>query len=385
MLIENGNIFTGKEFTDSLSIRLMNGIVAETGEGLKPEPGEKRIDLEGDFLLPGFVDVHIHAFRGSDTMRGETDIRRMSRELAQTGTGAFCPTTMSASPEDTEKVLADIRRVTEQPERNGSRVLGAHMEAPFLSEGKAGAQMKDFFCDPDWDMLMRMAGDPSLVRLITMAPERNGSEDFIRKASEAGIHVSIGHTQAGSELVHEAGDWGADHITHTFNAQTPLHHREPGVPGAAMTDDRFFCEMICDGKHLHEDIIRLIIRCKGAGKAVAITDAMEAAGMPDGVYSLGGQPVFVKDGSARLENGTLAGSVLTMHEALYNLIHIYGADPEDACAMCTSTPAQSIGESVAGHMVPGSPAILTRWSGNWVMKSVITDTAEICQAGNGMI
>ena len=300
MLIENGTVFTGTEFENGLSIRLMNGIVQEVGESLRAEAGEKVIDLEGDYLLPGFVDVHIHAFRGSDTMRGETDIRRMSRELAGTGTGAFCPTTMSASMEDTAKVIDGIRRTIEQPERNGARVLGAHMEAPFLSEGKAGAQRKEFFRNPSWEDLLNMAEDPSLVRLITMAPEKDGSEEFVRKASAAGIHVSIGHTQADAEKVHEAGDWGADHITHTFNAQTPLHHREPGVPGASMTDDRFFCEMICDGKHLHDDIVRLIILCKGADRAVAITDAMEAAGMPDGEYSLGGQPVFVKEGAARL-------------------------------------------------------------------------------------
>ncbi len=380
MLIENGTVFTGTEFENGLSIRLMNGIVQEVGEGLKAEAGEKVIDLEGDYLLPGFVDVHIHAFRGSDTMRGETDIRRMSRELAGTGTGAFCPTTMSASMEDTAKVMDGIRRTIEQPERNGARVLGAHMEAPFLSEGKAGAQRKEFFRNPSWEDLLNMAEDPSLVRLITMAPEKDGSEEFIRKASAAGIHVSIGHTQADAEKVHEAGDWGADHITHTFNAQTPLHHREPGVPGASTTDDRLFCEMTCDGKHLHDDIVRLIILCKGADMAVAITDAMEAAGMPDGEYSLGGQPVFVKEGAARLADGTLAGSVLTMNEALHNLIHRYGADPLSACKMCTSTPARSIGESVAGHMVPGSPAILTRWSRKWEMISVITDTAESCQA-----
>ena len=380
MLIENGIVFTGKDFEEGLSIRLMNGIVQEVGEGLRAEAGEKVIDLEGDYLLPGFVDVHIHAFRGSDTMRGETDIRRMSRELAGTGTGAFCPTTMSASIEDTAKAIADARKVTEQPERNGARVLGVHMEAPFLSEKHAGAQKQEYFCDPDWEKLLNMAEDPSLVRLITMAPERKGSEEFIRRASASGIHVSIGHTHANAEQVHLAAEWGADHITHTFNAQTPLHHREPGVPGASLTDDRFYCEMICDGKHLHDDIVRLIIVCKGADKAVAITDAMEAAGMPDGEYSLGGQPVFVKDGAARLENGTLAGSVLTMNEALHNLIHRYGVDPVSACKMCTSTPAQSIGESVAGHMVPGSPAILTRWSGKWERKSVITDSAESCQA-----
>ena len=134
--------------------------------------------------------------------------------------------------------------------------------------------------------------------------------------------------------------------------------------------------MICDGKHLHDDIIRLLIRCKGSGKAVAITDAREAAGMPDGEYSLGGQKVIVKEGAARLENGTLAGSVLTMPQALYNLIHRYGAETAAACAMCTSTPADSIGEKLAGRIVPGAPAVFTRWSRDWHMTGVLAEDAE---------
>lgn len=377
MLIINGTVFNGKTFEKGTAVRIRNGVIAETGKDLAAEAGEEQVDLQGDYLLPGFVDVHIHAYLGSDTMRGEADIRKMSRDLGKAGTAAFCPTTMSASAEDTKRVMADIRKVMAEQE-NGAKVLGAHMEAPFLSEGRAGAQMKEYFRDPDWDALTDMAGDPTAVKLITMAPERNGSEDFIRKASAAGIHVSVGHTDADAAKVHEAASWGADHVTHTFNAQTPIHHREPGVPGAAMTDDRYYCEMICDGKHLHDDIVKLMIRCKGPERAVAITDAMEAAGMPDGEYSLGGQKVIVKDGAARLENGTLAGSVLTMPRALHNLIHRYGADPAAACAMCTATPAESIGEYAAGHMVPGSPGILTCWSGDWEMKYVITEAGKSC-------
>ena len=279
---------------------------------------------------------------------------------------------MSASEADTRLAVAGIRRVMARPEPRGARVLGAHMEAPFLSESKAGAQRKEFFADPDWDALLRMTeGHPEAVRLITLAPERPGSEAFIRRAAEAGIHVSLGHTAADAETVLRAADWGADHVTHTFNAQTPLHHRQPGVPGAALTDERLYCEMICDGVHLHRDIVRLIARCKGPGKAVAITDAMEAAGMPDGEYALGGQKVFVKAGEARLANGTLAGSVLTMPAALHNLIHRFGLPVEAACAMCTATPAASIGDPLAGRMLPGSPGILTRWSPEWEMVSVV--------------
>ena len=380
MLIENAVAFDGHRFMSGKAVRIRNGAVAEIGESLTAAPGEIRKDLEGDYLVPGFVDVHIHGFRGSDTMRGEDDIRRMSRELARIGVGAFCPTTMSAPEEETACVLKDIRRVMDSPEPEGARVLGAHMEAPFLNPDRKGAQSSCYFTDPDWERFRAAGGDAATVRLITLAPERNGSEAFVRQAVKAGIRISAGHTDADAELLHRAGEWGADHVTHLFNAQSPLHHRHPGVPGAALADGRFYCEMICDGMHLHRDVVRMILLCKGARRTVAITDAMEAAGMPDGEYALGGLRVFVKDGAARLEDGTLAGSVLTMPEACSRLIHEYGEDPAAACAMCTSTPAESVGAADAGRLVPGSPGILTRWSPSWRMKSVLTEAGESCQA-----
>ena len=372
MLIVNAVVFDGREFQKGLHLRLEGGVIAETGEFLSPGAGEEVLDLGGDFLVPGFVDVHIHAFRGHDTMDGEEAVRAMSRDLAELGVAAFCPTTMSASPEETKNALRGIRQIMDRPEENGARILGAHMEAPFLREERAGAQRKEFFRDPSWeDFLWMTDGHPEIVSLITLAPERAGSEDFIRKAAAAGIHVSIGHTSADAETVHAAADWGADHVTHTFNAQTPVHHRKPGVPGAAMTDDRLYCEMICDGVHLHRDIVRLIARCKGPALAVAITDAMEAAGMPDGEYALGGQKVTVQAGQARLADGTLAGSVLTMPKALENLIHTFGIAPEAACAMCTAAPAASVHETAAGRIIPGAPGILTRWTREWKHAGVI--------------
>ena len=371
MLFVNGTVFDGETFRKDLAVRAENGTVTETAEVIPWGKREQIVDLQGDYLLPGFVDVHIHAFRGRDVMEGEEAVREMSRNLAEAGVAAFCPTTMSASPEDTRKAVRGIRAVMERPEPDGARVLGAHMEAPFLQEARAGAQRKEFFCDPSWEAFEQMTdGHPEAVKLITLAPERAGSEAFIRRAAKAGIHASVGHTSADAATVHRAADWGADHVTHTFNAQTPLHHREPGVPGAAMTDDRLFCEMICDGVHLHGDIIRLLARCKGPRLAVAITDALEAAGMPEGEYALGGQKVYVKNGEARLADGTLAGSVLTMERVLSNLIHRFGQAPEDACMMCTSTPARSVGEERAGRIVPGAPGLLTRWSPEWKMKAV---------------
>ena len=355
-----------------VNVRLADGCVCAVGAALTPAAGEAVLDLAGDYLLPGFVDVHTHGYMGRDTMQGEAAVRAMSRGLYEAGVAAFLPTTMSADAEETRRAVAGIRAVMNAPEARGARVLGAHMEAPFLNAAKAGAQRPECLCSPDWEAFLDMTGgDVSAVRLLTLAPELPGAEAFIPRAVSAGIAVSLGHSAATAEQAHHAAGLGASHVTHTFNAQPPLHHREPGLTGAALTDDRLFAECIADGVHLHADVVRLLCRAKGAERAVAITDAMEAAGMPDGAYALGGQSVTVKDGQARLQNGTLAGSVLTMKQALWNLIHRFGIAPADAVRMCTATPAESVGEGVCGHMVTGSPAPLTRWSRDWQFVSII--------------
>lgn len=371
MLILNANAYVNGAFQPGTDVRIQDGLVTEVGR-LLPRKGEETLHARNRYLLPGFVDVHIHAFRGRDTMEGEAAVRHMSRELHSIGVAAFLPTTMSASEEATREAICGIRAVMMKPEPQGSRVLGAHMEAPFLAEDKCGAQLKQFFLNPDMNAFLRMTSDhPEAVKLITMAPEKEGAEAFIRAARAMGVTVSIGHTCATCAQTHQAADWGATHVTHTFNAQPALHHREPGVVGAALTDDRLYAEMICDGIHLHPDIIRLIVRSKGEEKAVMVTDAMEAAGMPEGQYALGGQEVFVKQGAARLASGVLAGSILTMPVALHNMIHRFGIAPEQAVRMCTLTPAESIGEQRAGRILPGSPAPLTLWNEGWEMLHVL--------------
>lgn len=371
MLIRNATAFVDGRFCTDMEVRVHNGRVHEVGQGLSNGLYEDAIDLGGDFLLPGFVEVHLHAYRGHDTMQGESAVRAMSRELFRAGVAAFLPTTMSASVQATCAAVEGIRRVMEQPEHHGARVLGAHLEAPFMAPERCGAQVKEHFCHPDMATLMALCGgDVTAVRVMTMAPELPGGESFIRAAAQQGVRISIGHTNATAEETHRAADWGATRVTHTFNAQTALHHRSPGVPGAALADDRLYAEMICDGIHLHPDVVRLIARAKGPAKAVAVTDAMEAAGMPEGRYALGGQSVYVKDGAARLADGTLAGSVLTMRRALENLLR-WGIAPEDAVLMCTATPADSIGEKLAGRIIAGAPAPLTRWSKDWTWKGIL--------------
>lgn len=374
MLIINAVIPADGGFTPNMRIRVEGGCIAAIGADLSSLADEAILDLAGDYLLPGFVDVHIHAYMGHDTMEGEAAVRAMSRKLYEAGVAAFLPTTMSAPPEETRQAVAGIRAVMNRPEPRGARVLGAHMEAPFLNPLKCGAQRAECLCPPDWAAFLAMAnGDASAVRMMTLAPELSGADEFIRQAAGSGVVVSLGHSAATAEQAHHAADLGASHVTHTFNAQPPLHHREPGLTGAALVDDRLYAEFIADGVHLHRDVVKLLCRAKGPNRAVAITDAMEAAGMPEGEYSLGGQPVTVKDGQARLQDGTLAGSVLTMGQALHNLIHRFGIAPIDAVRMCTSTPAESIGETVCGHIAAGSPVPLTRWDKDWNFIAIVEE------------
>lgn len=374
MLVTNATAYLDGRFVYPCCVRLEGGVVAEVGEKLAPHPGETVTDLGGDYLLPGFVDVHIHGYKAHDTMEGEASLRCMSRDLYRQGVAAFLPTTMSASPKETLAAVTGARALMASPESQGAKVLGVHMEAPFLNREKAGAQRKKHFAAPTLERTLEMTGGTlDGIRMMTLAPELEGVEELIRALVQAGVTVSLGHTAATAEQTHQAADWGATHVTHTFNAQTPLNHRQPGVPGAALTDDRFYCEVIADGVHLHPDTVRLLVRAKGADQAVAITDAMEAAGMPEGRYALGGWRVEVKDGQARLMNGTLAGSVLTLRRALENLIHRFGIEPETAVRMCTQTPAQSIGEPLAGRIVPGAPQPLTRWRRDWTMVGIVED------------
>lgn len=352
-------------------IRIGDGAILEMKDSLVPFENEEICDFEGDYLTPGFVDVHIHAFMGMDTMAGEMAVHHMSRELKKVGVAAFCPTTMSASVSDTLKALQGIQAVMLDPEADGAAVLGAHMEAPFLQADRCGAQLKEFFLPPTIENYDRLTGQyGACVRLLTMAPDLEGAMAFIRAAKEKGVTLSLGHTSADAATVHLAAEAGASHVTHTFNAQTPLNHREPGVPGAALSDERLYAEVIADKIHLHPDILKIACLCKGKDKLVLVSDAMEAAGMPDGTYQLGGQQVFVKDGAARLQSGVLAGSTLLMHRAVSNMASL-GIDFADAVTMATLTPARSIGEEAFGQIKIGAKLPLNRFDKQYKHKQVI--------------
>lgn len=371
MLLVNANAFYDGHFHPDTRIRLTGETVSAVGPDLSPASCEAILDVEGQYILPGFVDVHIHGSRGHDVMRGRSDVLEMARDLAGWGVSAFLPTTMTASPEATVLALEGISEAMRSHVPGTACVAGAHMEGPFLASERCGAQDPSLLRSPSVQAFMEYAASyTDTVRMVTLAPELPGSASLIRLLAEKGITVSAGHSSATAEMLHTAAGLGLSHATHLFNAQPALHHRAPGLAGAALTDCRVICEMICDGIHLHPDTVRLICSAKGPSGAVAVTDAMEAAGMPDGVYALGGQTVTVRNGSARLADGTLAGSVLRMKDAFRNLLS-WGIPPEQAIPMCTSSPADSVGLRDFGRIRAGAKGCLTRWNSDWNMCQVI--------------
>ncbi|MBR1409260.1 MAG: N-acetylglucosamine-6-phosphate deacetylase [Clostridia bacterium] len=363
MRLINGILFVDGQFIRA-PLRTESGRIASVGEA-EQLPGETVYDCKGHYVLPGFVDIHIHAYGGADCMRGEEDVRRMSRGLLSTGTAAFMPTTMSAGIQETNAALRGIQAVCDAQEAGGAAVLGAHMEAPFLNVSYKGAQRGECLLTPSPEAYEEMTAGTRCVRMMTLAPELPGAIGLIRMLKENGVVTCAAHSGATAEEVHVAADAGLTQITHLFNAQTPLHHRKPGVPGAGLADERLLVQMIADGIHLHPDVLRIAALCKGSRGVALISDSMEAAGLPEGEYDLGGQRVIVKDGAARLESGVLAGSTLVMHRALSNMIRLAHVKPEEAIPMATSTPADSVGATAYGRIKTGAAGIFALMDPEW--------------------
>ena len=369
MLVKNGTAFIGGHFARA-DVRVENGKIAQIGD-LQPREGEEVRSAAGLYVLPGFVDIHIHAYAGADCMRGENDVRRMSEGLLQTGVAAFMPTTMSAPMGATNRALLGIQQVKDHPCEKGAAVLGAHMEAPFLCEQYKGAQLGECLMNPTVEAYETMTRGTDCVKMLTLAPELPGALDMVAYLKEKGVVTCAAHSNATAEDVHAAADRGLTQITHLFNAQSPLHHRKPGVPGAGLADDRIIVQVIADGLHLHPDVLRIAALCKGAKGMALISDSMEAAGMPDGQYDLGGQAVFVKNGEARLADGVIAGSTLVLHRAIRNMITLAKMPPETVIPMATSTPADSVGAKGYGRIEPGACGVLTLMDADWKLAGVI--------------
>jgi len=315
------------------------------------------IEGNGQLLIPGMIDVHIHGAEGFDMMDGTIQsVEAVSRACARTGCTSFLATSVSSTLTDLLKMIANVKEV--QGSEPGARLIGLHIEGPYLNVKRKGMQNERYLRHPDLDeMKSILETSGSLLRMVTLAPELPGGLEMIRFLKENGIIAAIAHSDATYEEAKLAFQSGASHVTHCFNGMRPVHHRDPGVVIAAFEESSVSVQAIVDDVHLHPAIVRLIYREKGPDKMVLITDALQAMGMGDGTYLFGGHQVNVSQGVATLSDGTLASSTVTMNEALEKAV-MSGIPLKDAVMMATQTPADILGLSHKGRIEPGADADL---------------------------
>ena len=328
---------------------------------------EEMVLPSGCIVLPGFVDQHVHGAGGADAMDGTVEaIETISKTLAKEGTTSFLATPMTQSEENIEKAMPAVKAFREKAS-DGARAVGVQLEGPFIALKYKGAQPAQYVVSPDKAIFEKYnTASGNAIKLVTLAPEVDGAEEFISYLNERGIVASIGHTGAGVETVQKAVECGASNVTHTYNAQSALHHREIGVVGSAMLFDELNCEMIADTIHVSVPAMKLLVKNKPKDKVTLITDAMRAKGIPDGVSELGGQTVYVKNGEARLADGTLAGSVLKMNRALENVVEKVGVSFTQAVDFATINPAKNLGlDKEIGSIKVGKRADFTVLNKNY--------------------
>ena len=327
------------------------------------------VDVSDSYVVPGFIDVHVHGLEGFDTLDGGNAIAQMASRLPAYGVTAFCPTTVACPPDDLRVFLRQVRDARVTPVASRARVLPAHLESNFISPDFRGAQPATCLRVPGAvpedgaysgrDILDAIAASRPDVGIVTLAPELPGGLDLVASLVAAGHRVSLGHSGADFDTAVAAIEAGARHATHLFNRMTPIAHRAPGLAGAVLAREDVAAELICDGYHVHPAMCRLAMAAKGAHGVMAITDGTGASGLPVGsVARLGGQRIESRGDAAFLETGTLAGSTLTMDRAFRNIVSRFGGSIVEAATMCSTTPARELGLTGFGVIAIGAMADL---------------------------
>ena len=362
IIIINGTIITPFHLVSGKAIIVEKGRIKEivNKEELSTATLTEAEVIEGKdkFIVPGYIDMHVHGGGGSDVMDGDYEaINQIAIAHSHFGTTSFLPTTMTMSK---DKIIRSLRSICEAVKKGteGAEILGIHMEGPYINPEKKGAQKEEEIKKISIEEFLEFnQASGNLIRLVTIAPEMPGAIGLIKYLYKQGIIASVGHTNATYVQVQAGIQAGLSHVTHAFNAMRELHHREPGVVGAALTSPELTVEVIADGIHIHPIVLKILTKIKEGEKIVLITDAMRAAGIKEGTYDLGGQEVIVAKGQARLKDGTLAGSVLTMDKAVKNMVNKVGIQLPKAIQMASFNPARSIGiDDKKGSLEPGKDA-----------------------------
>jgi N-acetylglucosamine-6-phosphate deacetylase len=347
LMLFNASVLTQEGMIEKGFILIKDGKIAETGPlSSLPQHQAEVIDLpEDSIIVPGFIDVHIHGAGGADTMDATTEaLTTMASILPEEGTTSFLATTITQDQKAIRKALENAAEYIEHHNQPGkAEVLGLHLEGPFINESRKGAQPAQHIITPDIEQFMRMQeASGNNIRLVTLAPEKENGNKLIAYLAENGVIASVGHSDATYGQMAEAVKAGASHVTHLFNGMRGMHHRDPGVAGAALLFDELKIEMITDGIHVVPEMVDLSIRAKGTDGVILITDSMRAKCLKSGTYDLGGQEVSVADGKALLADGTLAGSILKMKDALKNMIEFTGISLEEAVKLASENPARQL-------------------------------------------
>jgi len=322
-----------------------DGIITKISESAISVPGASAVDCADRMLVPGLIDIHTHGRAGFDfsTVQTSRELATLMQSYAEAGTTTVVPTLASAPLGEWERSVSLIEEYM-QSGIAGARIAGIHLEGRYLSPNRRGAHAKELLSLPSsTEIISIMEAHPGIHFHVSLAPELEGAENMIRTAINAGATVGVAHTDCTYERAMEAVRWGACSFTHTFNAMSPLHHRMPGCVTAAMLADDAYAELICDGVHSHPAMSELLYRTKPANKLILVTDSMEATDCPDGSYRIAGLPVIVKNGRAETLEGALAGSTLTLYDAVRNLSNYAGCTFEDALLCATANPARMLG------------------------------------------
>lgn len=359
-LLRNARIVLPERIEQQADLLIRDGKITALSDSKSPSAGSDEIDLSGCTLLPGFIDVHIHGATGVDTMDADAaGLRRISQFLATQGVTAWLPTLVPAPDADYTRAIAAIEEAMKSP--GGARILGVHYEGPFVNSAQCGALRQQYFrsfVNNDALDSLPMLDNPAAVHMITIAPEIEGGIDLVHQLKQRGWTVSIGHTRADFDLLDKALAAGARHMTHFMNAMAPLHQRAPGPIGWGLLRDEVTCDVIADGIHLDRRALELILKSKGPERLMLISDAIAAAGLGDGDYQIWGESISVKNGRTRNVRGSIAGSVISLVDAV-RMTESLGVSEVDLARMASTNSAKLLGiYGECGSIAPGKRADL---------------------------